>query len=67
MERIEAENRRALKAHFAKLAKNCLYQRNTPPTNVLGGYKFPARRRPPISVWSSRRPSPPRRRASDPR
>lgn len=40
-EQIEAENRRALKAHFAKLAKNCLYQRNTPPTNVLGGYKFP--------------------------
>jgi hypothetical protein len=30
-----------LKAHFAKLAKNCLYQRDTPPTNGVGGYKSP--------------------------
>ena len=40
-ERIEAENRARLKKHFANLAKNCLYQRDTPPTNLLGGYKFP--------------------------
>ena len=40
-ERIEAENRKRLKEHLAKLAKDCLYQRDTPPTNLLGGYKFP--------------------------
>jgi hypothetical protein len=40
-ERIETKSRGALKAVFAKLAKDCRYQRDTPPTNLLGGYKFP--------------------------
>jgi hypothetical protein len=40
-ERIEIKSRAALKAHFAELAKKCLYQRDTPPTNLIGGYKFP--------------------------
>ena len=40
-ERIEAENRKRLKEHLAKLAKDCLYQRDTPPTNLLGGYTCP--------------------------
>jgi len=30
-----------LKDHFAELAKDCLFQRDTPPANLVGGYKFP--------------------------
>ena len=33
-ERIEAKNRAALKAHFAKLAKDCLIQPHHPPINI---------------------------------
>jgi hypothetical protein len=40
-ERIEARNRALLKEHFAKLAKDCQRQRDTPPTNIVGGYRFP--------------------------
>lgn len=40
-ERIEAKNRAALRAHFAKLAKDCLIQPHHPPVNILGGYRFP--------------------------
>lgn len=40
-ERIEAKNRAALRAHFAKLAKHCLIPPHHPPVNVLGGYRFP--------------------------
>jgi hypothetical protein len=38
--RIEAENRAMLKAHFAKLAKECLIQPHHPPVNIVGGYRF---------------------------
>ena len=41
-ERIEIKSRAALKAYFAEQAKNCLYQRSTPPTNLIGGFKFPS-------------------------
>jgi hypothetical protein len=40
-ERIEAENRAVLKAHFAKLAKECLIHPHHPPVNIVGGYRFP--------------------------
>jgi hypothetical protein len=40
-ERSQARDRARLKEHFAKLAKDCLYQHDTPPTNIVGGYKFP--------------------------
>ena len=39
-ERIEAENRNRLMAHFAESAKACLFQRDTPPANLLGGRRF---------------------------
>jgi hypothetical protein len=38
-ERIEAQNRAALRAHFAKLAKDCLIQPHRPPINILGSNK----------------------------
>jgi hypothetical protein len=40
-ERIEAKNRAMLKAHFAKLAKECLIQPHHPPINIVAGYRFP--------------------------
>jgi hypothetical protein len=30
-----------LKAHFAKLAKECLIQPHHPPVNIVGGNRFP--------------------------
>jgi hypothetical protein len=30
-----------LKRHFAELGKKAIFQRHTPPLNVVGGYKFP--------------------------
>jgi hypothetical protein len=41
--RMEAQNRRALKAHFAEKAKDCLIQPNHMPLNIQGGYQ-PKRR-----------------------
>jgi hypothetical protein len=41
VERIEANNREALRARFAELGKKAIFQRHTPPRNVVGGYKFP--------------------------
>jgi hypothetical protein len=40
-ERTEARNRALLKAHFARLAKDCLIQPHHPPVNILGGHRFP--------------------------
>jgi hypothetical protein len=39
VERIEAQNRRALKAHFAKLDEKAAIQRQHMPLNILGGYQ----------------------------
>ena len=39
VERIEAQNRRALKAHFAKLDEKAVIQRQHMPLNILGGYQ----------------------------
>jgi hypothetical protein len=41
-ERIEAKNRAMLKAHFAKLVKDCLIQPHHSPVNIVGGRRFPA-------------------------
>jgi hypothetical protein len=38
-ERIEASNRRLLKAHFAKLAEKAAIQRQHMPLNIQGGYQ----------------------------
>jgi hypothetical protein len=38
-ERIEAENRRALKAHFAEIGANALVQQQHMPVNIQGGYR----------------------------
>jgi hypothetical protein len=40
-ERIEAKNQAPLKAHFAKLARDCLMQRHHPPVNIDGRDRFP--------------------------
>jgi hypothetical protein len=40
-ERIEAQNRALLRAHFRKKAAECLIQPHHPPINIVGGYKFP--------------------------
>ena len=37
-ERTEAQNRRLLKAHFAKLGEKAAIQRQHMPVNILGGY-----------------------------
>jgi hypothetical protein len=34
-------DRQRLRDHFAKLGERCSFQRDTPPLNVVGGYKFP--------------------------
>ena len=39
VERIEAQNRRALKAHFAELSEKAAVQRQHMPPNILGGYQ----------------------------
>ena len=39
VERIEAQNRRALKAHFAELSEKAAVQRQHMPLNILGGYQ----------------------------
>jgi hypothetical protein len=38
-ERIEAQNRRLLKAHFAKLGEKAVIQRQHMPVNIQGGYR----------------------------
>jgi hypothetical protein len=38
-ERTEAQNRRLLKAHFAKLAEKALIQPGDMPVNLLGGFR----------------------------
>jgi hypothetical protein len=34
-------DRDRLREHFRKLGTQCLFQRDTPPVNIVGGYKFP--------------------------
>jgi hypothetical protein len=34
-------DRDRLRENFRKLGENCLFQRDTPPVNIVGGYKFP--------------------------
>jgi hypothetical protein len=41
LERIEAQNRRSLEQYFDRLSRGAIFQRHTPPLNVIGGYKFP--------------------------
>jgi hypothetical protein len=45
-ERIAAKNRAELRAHFAKLAKDCLTQPHHAPVNILGGTKIRESRKP---------------------
>jgi hypothetical protein len=40
-QRIEAQNKAALREHFRKQAAECLIQPHHPPVNVRGGYEFP--------------------------
>jgi hypothetical protein len=43
VERIEAQNRRALKAHFAELDEKAAIQRQHMPLNIQGGHQPPYR------------------------
>jgi hypothetical protein len=39
---LDRLNVEPLKRHFAELGKKAIFQRHTPPLNIVGGYKFPA-------------------------
>jgi len=38
---IDRLNVEPLKRHFAELGRKAIFQRHTPPLNIVGGYKFP--------------------------
>jgi hypothetical protein len=40
-EALFERDRRRLREYFRKLGAQCLFQRDTAPVNIVGGYRFP--------------------------